>query len=51
MYDYRAAYPRYLGYERGPTYEPDNTDLSIFDWKVVGPRSTFFVPLFLWLRS
>ena len=31
VYTYRAAYPRFLGYGRGETYEPENTDLSIPD--------------------
>ena len=36
VYNYRAAYPRYLGYERGETYYPENTDLTLTDgvWKV-----------------
>jgi dipeptidase len=34
VYRYRSQYPRYLGYDRGPTYFPENTDTSIHDWKV-----------------
>jgi dipeptidase len=34
IYGYRAAYPRWLGYGRGETYEPENTDFDIYPWKV-----------------
>ena len=34
VYRYRSQYPRYLGYDRGETYYPENTDMSIHDWKV-----------------
>mmetsp|Transcript_3107 Transcript_3107/g.6608 ORF Transcript_3107/g.6608 Transcript_3107/m.6608 type:complete len:693 (-) Transcript_3107:240-2318(-) len=40
VYTYRAAYPRWLGYGRGATYEPENTDFSIYPWKVgEGPHA------------
>jgi dipeptidase len=29
---YRSQYPRYLGYDRGETYFPENTDMSIYKW-------------------
>jgi hypothetical protein len=34
IFGYRAAYPRWLGYGRGTTYEPENTDFEIYPWKV-----------------
>jgi hypothetical protein len=38
VYPFRAAYPRWLGYGRGSTYEPQNTDLALGGWAVgVGP--------------
>ena len=33
VYGYRAAYPRFVGYERGETFLPENTDTSIYPWK------------------
>lgn len=34
IYTYRSEYPRYIGYDRGSTYFPENTDLDIFPWEM-----------------
>lgn len=33
VYAYQSAYPRFIGYTRGDTYLPSNTDTEIYPWK------------------
>jgi len=33
VYPFRLSYPRYVGYDRGDAYFPENTDTTIYPWK------------------